>query len=58
MELKKAIDDRWLPTKAETFLRMKQGLFVKTNQRYTYEYGNYRKFSTDVKLKVLEGNPQ
>jgi hypothetical protein len=56
MELKKGIDDKWLPRKAETLLRMRQGLVVKTDQRYTYEYDNYRKFTTDV--KILEENSQ
>jgi hypothetical protein len=56
MDLKKRIDDRWLPAKAETMLRMRQGLLVKTNQRYTYEYDNYRRFTTDV--KTLERDPQ
>ena len=56
MDLKKGIDDRWLPAKAETLLRMRQGLVVKTNQRYTYEYDHYRKFTTHV--KILETHPQ
>jgi hypothetical protein len=56
MDLKKGIDDRWLPAKAETILRMRQGLVVKTNQKYTYEYDNYRRFTTDV--KIPERDPQ
>jgi hypothetical protein len=51
MELAKQIDDSWLPAKAETVLRMRQLLVIKTNQKYTYRYSSYRKFSTDVLLR-------
>jgi hypothetical protein len=51
MDLKKQIDDRWLPVKAETVLNMRALLVMKTNQKYTYEYSNYRKFSTDVVIR-------
>jgi hypothetical protein len=52
MDLSKEIDDRWLPVKAQTRLKMRALLVMKTNQEYIYEYSNYRKFSTDV--RVLE----
>jgi len=51
MDLSKQIDDRWLPVKAETVLNMRALLVMKTNQKYTYEYSNYRKFSTDVIIR-------
>jgi hypothetical protein len=50
MDLRKLIDDRWLPVRAETMIRMRQLLVTKTNEKYTVEYGNYRKFSTDSKI--------
>jgi hypothetical protein len=54
MDLRKLIDDRWLPVKAETTLRMRQLLLMKTNEKYTVEYGNYRKFSTDSRILSSE----
>jgi hypothetical protein len=52
MDLSKQIDDRWLPVKAETRVKMRALLVMKTNQKYTYEYTNYRKFSTDVRISI------
>ena len=52
MDLSKQIEGQWLPARAETVLKMRALLVMKTNQRYIYEWGNYRKFSTDV--RVLE----
>jgi hypothetical protein len=51
MDLSKQIDDRWLPVKAETVIKMRALLLMKTNQRNTYEYSNYRQFSTDVVIR-------
>ena len=50
MDLRKLIDGLWLPVKAETTLKMRQLLVTKTNEKYTAEYSNYRKFSTDSKI--------
>jgi len=52
MDLSKQIEGQWLPARAETVLKIRALLVMKTNQRYIYEWGNYRKFSTDV--RVLE----
>jgi len=54
IDLRKLIDDRWLPVKAETTMRMRQLLVTKTNEKYTVEYGNYRKFSTDSRILSTE----
>jgi hypothetical protein len=52
MDLGKQIGDQWLPVKAETVIKMRQLLVMKTDQKYTYEYGNYRKFSTEVRFNL------
>jgi len=54
MDLQKLIDDRWLPVKAETTMRMRQLMVTKTNEKYTVEYGDYRKFSTDSRILSSE----
>jgi hypothetical protein len=53
MELRKDIDDQWLPIKAETLIKMRSLLVMKTNEKYTVEYSNYRKFSTDTLIRFL-----
>jgi hypothetical protein len=53
MDLRKQIDDRWLPTRAETVIKMRSLLVMKTNEKYTAEYSNYRKFTTDILLRVV-----
>ena len=50
MDLRKLIDGLWLPVKAETTMKMRQLLVTKTDEKYTAEYSNYRKFSTDSKI--------
>ena len=50
MDLLKLIDGMWLRVKAETTLKMRQLLVTKTNEKFTAEYSNYRKFSTDSKI--------
>jgi hypothetical protein len=54
MDLRKLIDDRWLPVRAETTIRLRQLLVTKTNEKYIVEYGNYRKFSTDSRILSTE----
>jgi hypothetical protein len=49
MELAKQYEDRWLPKRAETDLRQRILLF-KEHETFTVEFGNYREFSTDVKI--------
>jgi hypothetical protein len=36
--------------KAETVVKMRALLLMKTDEKYTVEYSNYRKFSTDVNI--------
>ena len=51
MELAKQIDNLWLPVLAETVLRMRT-LVTRTNEKYTAEYSNYRKFSTNAEIRT------
>jgi len=53
MELRKEIDNQWLPVSAETEIKMKSLLVMKTNEKYSVQYSNYRKFSTDVLIRFL-----
>jgi hypothetical protein len=53
MDLRKQIDDEWLPAKAETVLKSRALLVMKTNEKYTVEYDDYRKFSTEVLIRVV-----
>jgi len=53
MDLQKQVDDQWLPAKAETVMKSRSLLVMKTNEKYTAEYTNYRKFSTDVLIRVV-----
>jgi hypothetical protein len=54
MDLRKLIDGQWLPVKAETTVKMRQLLVTQTNEKYTVEYENYRKFSTDSRILSTE----
>jgi|SRR5688572_8594181 len=53
MDLEKQIDEQWLPAKAETVMKSRALLVLKTNEKYTVEYSNYRKFTTDVLIRVV-----
>jgi hypothetical protein len=37
--------------RAETLIKMRALLLMKTNEKYTVEYSNYRKFTTDVVIR-------
>ena len=49
MELAKQFEDRWLPKRAETELRQRI-LLSKEHETFTVEFGNYKEFSTEVKI--------
>jgi hypothetical protein len=51
MELAKQIEDQWLPVRAETELRQRI-LFFKERETFKVEFGNYRKFTADVKIDI------